>query len=84
MSTTLTSPGDGAMQVWVIFQNQDDYPGLYAVQRWESFYGVGDPIKDPAVRTAPTLEAARKLLPDGLVCIVRSVEDSPRVLETWL
>lgn len=84
MSTTLTTPSDGAMNVWVIYKNPSDFPGLFVVRRWESFYGIGNPIADPVCRTAETLEAARNLIPDGLVLVARSPEDDPAVLETWL
>lgn len=84
MSHVLTSPSEGAMNVWVICFSPKDYPGLYTVRRHECFHKVGKPIASPEVKTAANLEAARALIPGGLVCLYRDLGDDPVIVETWV
>lgn len=67
----------------MIYDHPKDFPDSFVVRsQWPLPGGVIAFSK--VARTAPTLEAARKLIPQGLYCIKRSPEDDPVIVESWL
>lgn len=68
--------------MWVICFNPSDYPGKYTVR--VHCMVDGETRIDPSVQVAKTIEAARNLIPGGLVCMPRDPSDAPVIVETWL
>lgn len=80
-----TVPGteDNAVAVikhYAIYERPRDYPNGYVVREWYIDAGT---ITPGEARTAPSLEAARALLPSG-VEKVPNPESDPAILEVWM
>lgn len=71
----------GGLDVWVVYQNPTDFPGLFVVRLHKIEAGVTRPTATHF--TAKTLEAVRRLLPPGLYRLDRFESDDPNVVETW-
>lgn len=69
------------MDTYTIYRSPADAPGLYVVRQW---HVSADQLQAGAAWQAPTLWAARGLIPAGLHCIRRSPADDPAIVETWL
>ena len=70
----------GGLQQWVVYGHPRDYREGYVVRQWE----VGPARVTPGqAQTAPTLEAARELVPAGLVRVPRAPDDDPAIVEVW-
>ncbi|MNF89348.1 hypothetical protein D3C84_718700 [compost metagenome] len=67
--------------VWTVFDNPDDYPGVFVARKWLVYAGVYGPTHD--VLTGPTLQSVRDQIPAGLYCSPRSPEDDPVIVESW-
>ena len=67
----------------VIYRHPLDYPGKYVVRGQVA--RPGGVVADPEpVGVVDTLEEARALIPEGLVCLARSPEDQPQIVESWV
>lgn len=67
--------------MWVIYERPRDFPDGFIVRRWD--INGPDPIPGPAY-AEPTLEAARRHVPPGLVRLPRFENDEPHIVEAWL
>lgn len=67
---------------YTIYERPADHPDCFVVRQWHIYRGDSEPMQGEA-RTADTLDDARELVPEGLVCIVRSPEDDETIVETW-
>ena len=72
----------GENVLYVIYWNPKDYPGKHVVRPWRIDAPEARPV-GLAVE-ADTLDAARELLPDGLVNLGRMEKDDPCIVETWI
>lgn len=70
------------MDIWTIYHNPSDFPGLYVVRR--STVGAAGIVPDKVASVASTLEEARRFVPPGLVFIARQSADDPVIVEVWL
>lgn len=70
--------GPPPLSSWTIFFNSLDAPGRYVVRR---FFG---PVPSDEAHLENDLEGARSHVPEGLFCLLRSPNDHPSVVETWL
>lgn len=68
--------------VWTIYERPLDYPNGYVVRAYEC--SRGEPVPWKTALFARTLESARAMLPAGLYRIGRSVDDDPKIVESWL
>lgn len=70
------------LRMWTIFDHPVDYPTDFVVVETVI---VGPPATQErrSVQTAPTLDAARRLIPPHLYRQHRSPEDDPVIVETW-
>jgi hypothetical protein len=70
------------LAMYVVYRNPRDYPERFVVRRTL----VGTEIRKDAepLIVCDSLEEARDAIPGGLVCITRSIEDDPVIVETWL
>lgn len=66
------------LEIYVIYQNPNDYPGKFVVRRWRGL------TPDPHAEVRTTLTAARAAVPPGLVLLSRCPDDDPCIAETWL
>ncbi len=66
------------MEIFVVYNNPSDFPGMYVLRRW-----VGDKA-DPEPIMVGTLEEVRRSVPDGKVMLSRCPDDDPCILETWI
>lgn len=71
-----------ALEQFVVYRSPRDYPGKFVVRRWSIEAAGPSPREVRAV--VGTLEAARSKIPRGLFMFVRSAEDDPCIVETWL
>lgn len=82
----LDSP-DTTLCMWTVYRHPADYPDAWVVRRWrvrgERKPAAAEPDAKPWA-VARSLEDARQTIPKGLVCLNRTPEDDPVVVETWL
>jgi hypothetical protein len=71
------------LEIWTIFRDAPGLPQSYYVRRFQ--ISLGEIVPD-AEFTAVTssLEAARDAVPDGKTLLLRSPEDDPFIVESWL
>jgi hypothetical protein len=72
------------LTMWTVYDNPTDYPGKVVVRRWRA---VGDePTPDPEpCYVGDDLSAARQSIPpEANYCLIRSPDDDPAIMETWL
>lgn len=67
----------------VIYDHPKDSPNGFVVRLWSSFRGIVAPAKLLG-SDLPSVEAARELVPRGMVSIGRSDHDDPVIAEVWL
>jgi hypothetical protein len=79
---------DGQLPFWVIYYNTVRYPHIYHARAWSvPAHGNGSvvqPVAYAAILVAPTLDAIRSLLPEGLVHIERAKNDPWDLVERWM
>lgn len=71
------------LRTWTIYDHPRDHPDHFVVRGWTAT-AHHDPIPDPHVRLARSLDEARDLLPHGLYRLERQTNDDPCIVETWL
>lgn len=69
----------GTLTIWTVYDHPTDLPDHYVARCWAmdqpTQYGIA----------SDTLEALRRVLDSaGLVCLTRSENDDPVIVETWL
>jgi hypothetical protein len=70
--------------MWTVYDRPADYPNSFVARKFEvSSGGELRPTADMIV--APDLGNIRRVLANrGLTCITRSLDDDPKIVETWL
>lgn len=63
---------------WVIYNSPSDHPGKFVARK----FNLDIPTSEH--KTADTLDDIRKLVSPGLVCLKRSENDDPVIVEVWL
>lgn len=72
------------MTQYCIYKSPSDYPGQFVVRKWTIGAGTLTPSMEPH-GIYDTLDEARESIPlTHRVCVQRSPEDDPVILETWL
>jgi hypothetical protein len=74
---------DNRPDVWVVYEKPSDYPDDFVVRRQSATAGKVVADRDPWA-VVGSLEAARGLLPPGLVRLDRHPSDDPNIVETWI
>jgi len=72
----------GTLSMFVLYDHPKDLPDFFVARRWEVKDGAYAPTDE--VKTAPTLEMLRLLLPPGLTRLPRAEQDDPCIIEVWL
>lgn len=80
----MTAAGWLTIRQYVIYHNARDYPGKYVVRgvtiRRRDIQPDGEPLA-----VVDTLDQARAAIPPAAdVCITRSDNDEPQIVETWI
>jgi hypothetical protein len=76
--------GADLLEMFTVFYDPLDYPGRYVVRRFRILHGDAMPDAEPLTVTH-SLTAARHAIPDRCdAMLIRSPEDHPSVVETWL
>lgn len=70
------------MSIYTVYERPRDYPNGFVVRRHVVRPGVSIPAQ--VVGTAPSLAAARNLIPSGLTRQPRDPKDEPQIVESWL
>lgn len=70
------------MSQWVIYAHPRDYPGQYAMRRWDRRAGTMLATDDMAL--ADSLEEIREALPPGLYRLGRFPDDNVSIVEVWV
>ena len=73
------------LAMWTVYDHPDDYPDKFIARRFE----VGDDggvLATTSVIVADSIETIRDILQFELhfVMLMRSPEDDPKIVETWL
>lgn len=71
----------GDLVIWTIYNRPLDYPAGFVVVPWT--IRRGKELRGDSYH-APSLEAARALLPPGLYRMPREPGDDPAIEESWL
>lgn len=74
------------LSIWTVYDHPADYPDMY-VARLFDVTGGGDPVPTGHTFAAATLELVRAWIQQvapGTVCLTRSPEDDPVIMESWL
>lgn len=69
------------LRMFTIYDHPDDYPRHWVVRA--STIRPSGPVPDDRVQLADSLEEARTLVPEGLVCMTPMPQDIPCIVETW-
>jgi len=78
----------GSIEMWVIYESPSDFPGKFVARRLMAVNSpshIGWCIVDAepfAIRDS--LASVRKALPNGLIAIMRDLQDDPAIVEIWL
>ena len=70
--------------MWTVYDNPADYPGKFVARLFDIRYGAPRPTA--SIIVMEDLEKLRDVLQFemGLVKLMRSPEDEPQIVETWL
>lgn len=71
------------IDLWVVYENPDDFPGRFVVRRHTIAGGESSPCEDPAC-VVGGLEAARASIPFDCLNLGRHPDDEPQIVEVWL
>ena len=80
------STDEPVLRMYTVYRDPIDLPGVrWAVREFVISSRGNGPQAARLLGTAITLELARLLIPDGAdVCIARSPDDDPVIVETWI
>lgn len=74
-----------ALEMFTVYSNPSDYPGLYVARRWLVGHRVIVSDTDSAVLRSTNLEDLRdQLASKRLTPIARDPSDDPCIVETWI
>lgn len=71
-----------ALEMWTVYDHPTDYPDGFIARLHLAYDGFA--VSTPNTFTGLTLDAVRDQLPRGLHRIVRSPDDDPKIVETWI
>ena len=72
------------MTQWVIYKHPREYPDRYVLREWHIDEGDPNPRMGSRIELADELEEIRLFVPEGCVCLTRSEDDDPSIVEVWL
>lgn len=72
----------GDLPWWTVYERPRDFPHCWVAR--EFLIRSGETVATDNMIIGPTLDMVRSALPPGLVCIPRSPEDEPHIVESWI
>jgi hypothetical protein len=66
---------------YTIYDHPKDHPEGFVVRRWT--VSIAGAWCDAECSVAESLEAARRLVPEGMMPVPRFPKDDPVIVETW-
>jgi len=73
----------GKVQILVVYKNPSDYPNKFVVrEQWAGAGGIE--FADSPLCVVDTYDEILPHIPNWMVKIMRSPEDDPVILESWL
>lgn len=73
----------GVLNIWTVYDHPTDYPNEFVARRFET--GPKGSFATSDVMSCPELRLIRgTFLRCGLVCMTRSRDDDPKIMETWM
>ena len=86
-TVTITPVSDAPSEraLFAIYEGSDAHPDQWVVSKWLMF----DDLPEPVPATEPhavrgSLEEARKTIPRGMLCSLRTSDDPPNFVELWV
>jgi hypothetical protein len=70
------------LSIWTIYDHPADFPDLYVARRFVT--GRDGPVATPDVLQGELSALREAFYRCGLVCMTRSDEDEPQIVESWL
>lgn len=81
----MNSDAEQPLVMYTIYNNPEDFPGLFVCRRWFLFKdGAGPRAEIAPFAVSEDLEGLRQELPPRLHCLARNDGDDPVIVETWL
>lgn len=78
-------PADEALTMWTVYDHPLDAPDVFIAREWLIPPGGGEAVPGQRTLRAQTIDDIREQLADwGLVRLMRSPGDDPRIVESWL
>lgn len=74
---------DRRLPVVVIYHDPLDHPGRWVTRRQWAGRGQVEVEAEP-LAVVDSLEQARDAVPAGMVCLPRSPDDEPQIVELWV
>lgn len=71
------------LQIWTVYENPSDYPGLFVLRRYDILRN-GRVVPNREVATAPDRAGVEAHLPPGLAFLPRDPRDPPSVVGSWI
>jgi hypothetical protein len=73
-----------ALAMWTVYDNPSDYPGKFVARRFD--VDARGPKPSTSIIIMDDLDKLRDMLAFDLhlTCLMRSPEDDPKIVETWL
>jgi len=68
--------------IWTVYDHPKDYPDYYVARKFITTPAYVIATDD--LLLSKNIEALRKILSKTLICLSRSENDDPRIMETWL
>jgi hypothetical protein len=71
------------LPIWVVYDHPADYPDKFVAR--QHVIGIKGNTPTDRIMAADSLDPIRAALTQaGLVCLDRSEDDDPKIVETWL
>jgi hypothetical protein len=79
----MTERAEPVMSVWTLFQNPSDAPGMFVLRRFDIVRG-GVRVSLEAYYSQHIEGLRARMRRRGLLCLPRSPNDDPCIVETWI
>lgn len=70
------------LSMWTVYAGPSDYPRHFVARKF--LVGEKGGIPTNEMFLGDTLAEVRELIPPGLYCIPRTIDDDKTIVETWL
>jgi hypothetical protein len=82
------APAINDLLIWTVYARPADFPNSFICRPTSTLTRKVNaewaPYVLPVYLEADSLDALRLMLPHGLICMARSADDEPQILESWI